>query len=44
MPVGPAQSGRTVQVDCKLWNGLTQKRQALATDMALRTAKNKVFS
>jgi len=25
-------------------DGLTQKRQAFATDMALRTAKNKVFS
>ena len=43
MPVRAALSGRSAS-RLQAVDGLTQKRQALTTDMALRTAKNKVFS
>jgi hypothetical protein len=43
MPVKAVLSGRNAS-RLQAVDGLTQKRQAFATDMALRTAKNKVFS
>ena len=43
MPVRAVLQGRNAS-RLQAVDGLTKKRQALATDMALRTAKNKVFS